>query len=79
MKLPELVIPCPICNTKGEHEQTYNIGCGRGLYKSLGPCDFCHIEGYFMESPGYVYKDTMKGIPKSVLNQIKIANNIVDE
>ncbi len=67
MKLPPLVKTCGACNGKGSYEQTYNAGCGMGLYRSTGPCDFCNGQGfrYLNGTP----------VPESVTNQIKIMNS----
>lgn len=71
LKLPSSVQVCSVCNGQGKYEQTYIVGCGYGTYRSMGPCDWCN-------STGFVYKggDT---VPASVVNQIRIMNQISDE
>jgi DnaJ-class molecular chaperone len=68
MKLPDLVRVCKVCNGDGQYEQTYNAGCGFGLYRSMGRCDFCRGQGY-------VYLNG-EPIPISVTNQIKVMNGL---
>lgn len=61
-ELPELVRLCGWCDGKGVYEQTYNAGCGGGLYRSMGQCDTCKGVGlrYF----------TGGDVPISVVAQI---------
>ena len=73
MILPEYVEICPACNGAGEYEQTYNAGCGGGLYKSIGPCDYCAHPKRFMTGLGYRMKNRSV-VPDSVINQIVIMN-----
>jgi len=73
MNLPDFVEICLVCEGKGEYTQTYNAGCGMGLYKSTGPCDFCkpkYKHGTTL-GLGYIKKDKTP-ITESVENQIKI-------
>lgn len=70
MALPEYVIDCPLCEGKGEYKQTYTAGCGGGYYQSMGPCEMCG-PGCYPKGPGLVYKETLKPVPKSVIEQIK--------
>jgi hypothetical protein len=86
MKLPEYVRVCGFCEGTGEYKQMYTAGCGGGYYHSMGPCDNCQQEGKssYHNGAGYVYKgDTRvryKGVPDSVLNQIKRMNQgLVEE
>lgn len=80
MKLPEYVIICGVCGGIGEYKQMYTAGCGGGYYHSMGPCDNCQREGQprYMNGVGYVYKNDLrfchKGVPESVINQIKRMN-----
>lgn len=32
---------CPLCDGEGQRRQVYNIGCGQGMTRSLGGCDYC--------------------------------------
>lgn len=86
MKLPEYVRVCGVCEGKGEYKQMYTAGCGGGYYHSMGPCDTCQQEGQagYMNGVGYIYKNDLryshKGVPDSVLNQIKLLNQgLVEE
>lgn len=36
---------CEICDGRGEYEQTYTHGCGRGYYRAVGGCDYCDGTG----------------------------------
>lgn len=36
---------CPICDGKGEYEQTFRAGCGGGYYRSGGDCAYCQETG----------------------------------
>lgn len=70
--LPEYVIVCPVCDGKGETTQTYTAGCGQGYYKSKGPCELCG-KGEHYKGSGYVYRASLEGVPKSVVEQIERA------
>lgn len=64
LKLPETVEVCQVCKGHGEYPQNYNAGCGGGMYKSIGTCEYC--QGMLFQ-----YKGTLRGgVPKSVLYQI---------
>lgn len=67
LELPTLVYACSVCKGMGQYEQSYNAGCGFGMYRSMGPCDFC-------QSTGFRYHNGTP-IPKSVLNQIIVTNS----
>lgn len=32
---------CPLCEGHGQYRQTYNMGCGMGMSRSMGGCDCC--------------------------------------
>lgn len=60
----EYIEECYFCNGEGRIEQMYNAGCGMGMYRSIGPCDYCN-------EMGYVYKATGKPVTSSVINQME--------
>lgn len=78
MKLPEYVMKCPLCGGHGQYEQTYNAGCGGGLYRSMGRCDNCTPEGppYYHTGVGFVYKHDGRPVPSSVIAQIRTMNGL---
>ncbi len=65
MSLFNHVMKCKLCDGKGEYEQTYNAGCGRGYYRSMGQCDGC-------KGMKYRYRESYEPVPPSVLNQINV-------
>jgi len=74
MNLPEYVEICPWCNGEGRCEQTYNAGCGMGMYRSMGRCDMCQADKKkYQRGLGYKLKDGGK-VSDSVINQIEIMN-----
>ena len=70
-KIFDHVMRCPICDGKGEHEQVYNAGCGRGYYKTTGPCSMC-------DKFGWIYRSTYRPVTSSVYSQIQEALNRED-
>jgi hypothetical protein len=63
--LPNLLARiCPVCNGHGEYEQTYNAGCGMGLYQVTGPCSYCEGGGLLQGN---------LPAPSSVRNQVIVA------
>ena len=73
LKLPKYVQLCPICDGRGEYQQSYNAGCGGGMYRSTGPCDYCKIDGLWYQGTGFRYKDSSisrRSVPESVIFQI---------
>jgi len=78
MILPEYVQKCPCCDGKGEYKQMYTAGCGGGYYRSMGPCDMCrddHPGAGIWQGTGFVYKNSLKPVPRSVVEQIKAMND----
>lgn len=71
--LPAYIERCPVCKGAGEYEQTYNIGCGRGHSRMMGPCDYCKppYPTFLMASLGYRMKSGAP-VPYSVINQMNI-------
>ena len=61
--IPERVELCPICLGNGRRRQRYIEGV------MSGPCDFC-------DATGFVYKETARGVPMSVTNQIAVASGV---
>jgi hypothetical protein len=71
--LPNSVEKCPMCKGLGKYEQRYTAGCGMVSYRSIGPCDYCKLEGLFMQGSGFRYKNgkfSDYSVPESVLYQI---------
>jgi hypothetical protein len=52
---------CPLCNGEGQYRQVYNLGCGQGMTRSLGGCDYCGKLGLLQGS---------KPAPLSVMYQV---------
>jgi hypothetical protein len=61
--VPVMIEICPLCHANGKRVQYYMEG------KMTGPCDFCN-------AAGFVYKDTARGVPLSVTNQIAVASGV---
>jgi DnaJ-class molecular chaperone len=36
---------CTVCDGRGEYRQNYNAGCGGGMFRSMGPCEYCDATG----------------------------------
>lgn len=32
---------CSLCEGHGQYRQVYNMGCGMGMQRSMGGCDYC--------------------------------------
>ena len=62
---------CLLCNGAGEREQSYNLGCGLGFSRFVGKCDHCYGDGVVMQDGSRC--------PKSVINQIRVANLPIKE
>ena len=61
--VPESIVICPFCHGNGKRRQRYIEG------RMTGRCDFCDVSGF-------VYRDTSRGVPESVLNQIAVASGL---
>lgn len=59
--VPDPVAVCPLCHGNGKRRQWYLEGM------MTGPCDFCAVSGF-------IYRNTSKGVPISVTNQIAVAS-----
>ncbi|HVK55884.1 MAG TPA: hypothetical protein VM532_12755 [Burkholderiales bacterium] len=66
MAIPSLVEVCSLCNGKGSRRELYTAGCGMGHYYAMSPCNYCN-------ATGYRYKHTGEPVGKSVVNQIRVA------
>jgi len=75
MNLPEYVEICPWCKGEGKYEQTFNAGCGGGMFTSMGRCDLCQPKKFSYDGLGYRMKNG-KPVPDSVINQIEVMNNV---
>lgn len=62
--LPETVQRCFACGGNGKYVQRY---CDAG--RMTGRCDSCG-------GMGFQYRMTCRGVPKSVVNQIAVANDL---
>jgi hypothetical protein len=63
-KLPEGIMRCYACGGNGKYRQRY---CDAGTMQ--GSCDSC-------DAMGFMYSATSRGVPKSVVNQIAVANDL---
>ena len=70
VKLPSLVEICPLCKGEGQYRQTYNAGCGQGMFETIGRCDCCMGHRFLMKK----LKREARIPTSSVINQIQIAN-----
>lgn len=52
---------CPICEGEGQYRQHYNMGCGQGMSRMMGGCDYCGKLGLLQGG---------KPAPLSVMNQV---------
>lgn len=55
---------CPLCDGHGQYRQVYNNGCGMGMSRSMGGCDYCGKLGLIQ---------TNKPAPLSVMHQVLTA------
>lgn len=64
-RLPHMIAHiCPLCEGRGEREQNYIVGCGGGMCRMTGVCDWC-------DGSGLLQNDN--AAPNSVVNQVLVA------
>lgn len=61
---------CGACDGEGQSLQHYNAGCGAGMVRMMGGCDWCD---------GMGLRQGDKPAPVSVVNQVLQAGSLVEK